>query len=50
MTIRLPDDVRDDLEALARELRLPQWRVIVDAIQAYRAGHPQAKVRRRIRV
>jgi hypothetical protein len=48
MTIRLPENVRDQLEALSQELQLPQWRVIVDAIQAYRASHTQAKVRRRI--
>jgi predicted transcriptional regulator len=47
MTIRLPEDVRDELEALSQELHLPQWRVIVDAIQAYRASHQQAKVGRR---
>jgi hypothetical protein len=46
LTIRLPEDVRDELEALSQELHLPQWRVIVDAIQAYRASHTQAKVGR----
>jgi hypothetical protein len=46
MTIRLPKDVRDELEALSVALRLPQWRVIVEAIQAYAAIHAQAKVRR----
>jgi predicted transcriptional regulator len=46
MTIRLPEDVRDELEALSQTLQLPQWRVIVDAIHAYAASHTQAKVRR----
>ena len=44
LTIRLPDDVRDQLEALSQALHLPQWRVIVDAIQAYAASQKQAKV------
>lgn len=33
--IRLPDDVRRDLEAAAGALRRPAWRVVVDAIRAY---------------
>ena len=48
MTIRLPEDVRDQLEALSQVLQLPQWRVIVDAIQAYVASHKRAKVGRGI--
>lgn len=33
--VRLPDDVRADLEAAAGALRRPAWRVVVDAIRAY---------------
>jgi hypothetical protein len=50
LTIRLPEDVRDELEALSQALHLPQWRVIVNAIQAYGASHRQAKVGRGKRV
>jgi predicted transcriptional regulator len=35
MTIRLPDDVRGELDAMAFVLERPQWVVLVDAIRAY---------------
>lgn len=35
MTIRLPPDVRAELDAAGYVLGRPQWRVLVDAIQAY---------------
>jgi len=36
--IRLPDDVRAQLESAAGALRRPGWRVVSDAIQAYVDG------------
>jgi len=38
--LRLPDDVRAELEAAAGALRLPAWRVAVDAIRAYVGSGP----------
>ena len=35
MTIRLPDDVRAKLDATGFVLGRPQWRVLIDAINAY---------------
>ena len=35
MTIRLPPDVRAELDAAGFVLGRPQWRVLVDAIRAY---------------
>jgi predicted transcriptional regulator len=35
MTIRLPDDVRAELDAVAWALDRPRWQVLVDAILAY---------------
>jgi hypothetical protein len=35
MTIRLPPDVRAELDAAGYVLGRPQWRVLVDAIRAY---------------
>src|SRR6266851_9559780 len=51
LTIRLPEDVRDELEALSAAVRLPQWRVIVDAIRAYAGSGPTSAdaVRRDVR-
>ena len=51
LTIRLPEDVRDELEALSDAVRLPQWRVIVDAIRAYAGSGPTTAdaVRRDVR-
>lgn len=34
-TVRLPEDVRAELEAAAGALRRPAWRVVIDAIRAY---------------
>jgi predicted transcriptional regulator len=39
-TVRLPDDVRAELEAAAGALRRPAWRVVVDAIRAYVGSGP----------
>jgi hypothetical protein len=33
--VRLPDDVRAELEAASGALRRPAWRVVLDAIRAY---------------
>jgi len=33
--VRLPEDVRAELEAAAGALRRPAWRVVIDAIRAY---------------
>ncbi len=41
LTVRLPDDVRAELDALAFVTGRPQWRVLIDAIQAY-AGNGRA--------
>jgi hypothetical protein len=38
--VRLPDDVRAQLEAAASALKRPAWRVIVDAIVAYVGSGP----------
>jgi hypothetical protein len=43
MTIRLPEDTRDDLEALSKAQQCPQWRIIVDALQGHMASHRQAR-------
>ena len=40
LTVRLPDDVRAELEALAGALKRPQWRVLIDAIKAYVGSGP----------
>jgi hypothetical protein len=34
-TVRLPEDVRAELEAAAGALKRPGWRVVIDAIKAY---------------
>ncbi len=38
--LRMPDDVRGELEAAAGALRRPSWRVVVDAIRAYVGSGP----------
>lgn len=38
--VRLPDDVRAELEAAAGALKRPAWRVVVDAIRAYVGSGP----------
>jgi hypothetical protein len=39
-TMRLPEDVRAELDAAAGALRRPGWRVVVDAIKAYVGSGP----------
>lgn len=50
--VRLPEDVRSELEAAAGALRRPAWRVVVDAIQAYVGSGPSLteEERRAVRV
>lgn len=38
--VRLPEDVRAELEAASGALRLPAWRVVIDAIKAYVGSGP----------
>lgn len=38
--VRLPDDVRTELEAASGALRRPAWRVVIDAIRAYVGNGP----------
>jgi hypothetical protein len=38
--VRLPDDVRAELEAAAGALRRPGWHVMIDAIRAYVGSGP----------
>jgi hypothetical protein len=40
LTVRLPDDVRAELDAAAGALKCPQWRVLIDAIRAYVGSGP----------
>jgi hypothetical protein len=40
LTVRLPADVRDGLKAASGALRRPEWRVLVDALQAYWGNGP----------
>jgi hypothetical protein len=51
-TVRLPDDVRAELDAAAGALRRPAWRVLVDAVRAYVGTAPALsdEERRAIRV
>lgn len=51
MTIRLPADVRAKLDAAGYVLGRPQWRVLVDAIQAFVGDAPglSEDERRRVR-
>lgn len=50
--VRLPEDVRAQLEAAAGALRRPSWRVVVDAILAYVGSGPalSEQERRAVRV
>ena len=52
LTVRLPDDVRAELDAAAGALRRPQWRVLIDAIRAYVGTGPALsdEERRAVRV
>ena len=38
--VRLPDDVRAELEAAAGALKRPGWRIVIDAIRAYVGSGP----------
>jgi hypothetical protein len=38
--MRLPEDVRAELEAAAGALKQPAWRVVIDAIRAYVGSGP----------
>ena len=51
-TMRLPDDVRAELEAAAGALKQPAWRVVIDAIRAYVGSGPglSDEERRAVRV
>jgi hypothetical protein len=51
-TVRLPDDVRAELDAAAGALRRPAWRVLVDAVRAYVGTGPALsdEERRAVRV
>jgi len=51
MTIRLPPDVRAELDAAGYVLGRPQWRVLVEAIRAYVGSGPALgeDERRRVR-
>ena len=40
LTVRLPNDVRAELAAAAGALKVPQWRVLIDAIRAYVGSGP----------
>jgi hypothetical protein len=35
LTVRLPDEVRAELDAASGVLHKPAWRVVIDAIRAY---------------
>jgi len=35
LALRLPDDALTNLDAISRVVRLPQWRVVADALAAY---------------
>ena len=39
--VRLPDDVRAELEAASGALHKPAWRVVIDAIRAYVGSGPE---------
>ena len=38
--VRLPEDVRAELEAAAGALKLPAWRVVINALQSYTGSGP----------
>jgi hypothetical protein len=40
LTVRLPDDVRAELDAIAFVTGRPQWRILIEAIQAYSGSGP----------
>jgi hypothetical protein len=51
LTVRLPDDVRAELDAMSYVTGRPQWRVLIEAIQAFAGSGPGLSddERRRIR-
>lgn len=51
LTVRLPDDVRAELDAVAFVTGKQQWRVLIEAIKAYAGSGPglSEDERRRIR-
>jgi hypothetical protein len=51
LTVRLPDDVRAELDAISYVTGRPQWRVLIEAIQAFAGSGPilSDDERRRIR-
>lgn len=51
LTVRLPDDVRAELDAIAFVTGKAQWRVLIEAIQAFAGSGPGLTddERRRIR-
>ena len=48
LTLRIPARIHELLERLARDERLPQWRIVVAALQRYdeSAGRVRAKAAR----
>jgi hypothetical protein len=40
LTVRLPEDVKAELDAASGALKRPQWRVLIDAIRAYVGSGP----------
>jgi len=40
LTVRLPDDVRAELDAISYVTGRPQWRVLIEAIKAYAGSGP----------
>jgi predicted DNA-binding protein len=51
LTVRLPDDVRAELDAISYVTGRPQWRVLIEAIQAFAGSGPglAADEQRRVR-
>jgi hypothetical protein len=45
LSIRLPGDVKAKLRALSVVNKLPQWRLITEAIECYLRGCPEAERR-----
>ena len=45
LSVRLPAEVKDTLQALSRIESRPQWRVIADAIECYEKGRSEAERR-----
>ena len=41
LTVRLPNDVRDELDAVSYVTKRPQWRVLIEAIKAYAGSGPE---------